>query len=756
VNKKDSTILHPSLVRLRPRNHLHYISHSRIVWATNRVGVAEGAPEEGLFFSDTRLLSHYKYFVNGIPPDPVALSAIDQQTWMGYYIFFAPGHPEGIPDSGSGMIPKASEQTVEMRVLRKVLGKVTEQIEFTNHTQVSTHFTFEIELESDFADLSETKQVRKQKGKTSKKFLSGEHFTYDVEYRASHKGRSIQRGFRLSGDFPTRTTFRKNRICTGVSLEPHGAWIGLIEWIPQIELPELNLLDLSEVDRRTQSFFKRSTSFRTLESETLAPIVIGALNQAKSDLHALRLFDLDTGKTEWTVAAGLPIYIALFGRDALTASWQAAMLAPDMMRGSLKQLSLWQGKRVDHWRDEEPGKMLHEAHIGPLEMLDYNPRRRYYGSVTTSGFYPFVLSELWHWTGDRAAVKALVEPALRSLEWLEKYSDLDGDGFFEYQTRSSQGVKNQAWKDSGDSIVYEDGSQVEPPIATCEEQAFVYVARLHLSEVLWWLGQKELAKKLFREADELKKRFNEVFWMEDQDFLALGLDSQKRPIRSITSNPGHCIAAGIVEQSLIPRISQRLLKCDLFSGWGVRTLSDQNPAYNPFSYHRGSVWPVEQGSFALGLMRYGMHDQVETICRAQFEVAGLFEYLRLPELFSGHRRDPEHPFPAFYPDANSPQAWSASMIFILLQSMLGLYPYAPLKLLLVDPHLPEWLPEITLENLHVGRAIASVKFFRKENGDSSFTVLDIQGKLHVIGQPSPWSLTATFGERLKDLLVSYV
>jgi glycogen debranching enzyme len=425
-----------------------------------------------------------------------------------------------------------------------------------------------------------------------------------------------------------------------------------------------------------------------------------------------------------------------------------------MLKGTLPELARWQGREVNDWRDEQPGKMLHEAHDGPLKVLNVNPRLRYYGSITTSGFYPVVASELWHWTGSKYLIRALVEPAMKAIRWLDEYGDLDGDGFYEYLTRSRQGVRHQAWKDSPDAIVYEDGAQVEPPIATCEEQGFAYLAKLHMSEVLWWLDEKDEAKRLFHEAEELKKRFNEAFWMEDEGYFALGLDAQKRQIKSVTSNPGHCLATAIVDEQLVPRTALRFIEDDLFTGWGVRTLSSNHPAYNPYSYHRGSVWPVEHGTFAIAFARYGYHRVVELIAQAQFEAAALFDFYRLPELFSGHQRDEDHPFPAFYPQACSPQAWSASAVFCLLQAMLGLYPYAPLNMLLVDPFMPEWLPEITLENLRVGDAVVTIRFYRTKSGAGSYEVLDKRGPLHVLRQPSPWSLTAGFGERLKDALTS--
>jgi glycogen debranching enzyme len=509
-------------------------------------------------------------------------------------------------------------------------------------------------------------------------------------------------------------------------------------------------------DTRRDTFLRGASAVSAPMMNTLAPVVVGALEQARRDLAALRLHDIHHGARGWTMAAGLPVYVSLFGRDTLTAAWQAAMASRDMMAGTLAELTRWQGTEVNDWRDEQPGKMLHQAESGPLAMLNVNPLGRYYGSITTSGFYPVIVSELWHWTGDKELVRPFVEPALKSLRWLDDYADVDRDGFYEYQTTSEQGLRNQGWKDSHDAIVHEDGTQAPVPIATCEEQGFVYLAKLHLSELLWWLDRKEEARRLHKDATELKKRFNQAFWMDDLGFFAMALDGEKRPVRSIGSNAGHCLAAGIVDERLVRQTADRLFEDDMFSGWGIRTLSDRNPAYNPYSYHRGSVWPVEHGSFAVGFVRYGLHDHVERICRAQFDAASLFDFYRLPELFTGHRRDDDHPFPAHYPDANSPQAWSASALWCLLQTLLGLYPYAPLNLLLVDPRLPAWIPDITISNLHVGAAVVDLRFHRARSGESDYEVLDRRGPLHIVRQPSPWSLTATFGERLHDALTSLV
>jgi glycogen debranching enzyme len=755
------------LVRLRPRPAQRYVSQGRTVLATGTDGFIDGGPERGLFVHETRMLSRYGYLIDGVTPEPVALSNVAEHTWLGYYICPPPGRGPYEADQGSGQVQPASQQTVELRLSRFVGGGLHEDVDVTNFTQRALSFTLEIELDADFADQEETRGERKQHGTLTREWRDGREllFRYEAENTFEHHGR---RGHaRLERALAVRVTeshspptFEEGRLRFRLDLAPAQSWHACIDFVPRVEigplLPNYGCRSFqptsNEHDRAREAFLAEASFVTAPADDTLTPVVTAALDQARRDLASLRLHDLDRRVDAWTIAAGLPLYVALFGRDTLTASWEAALLGPEMMQGTLEVLAGMQGRELDDWRDEQPGRMLHEAHTGPLAVLGVNPRARYYGSVTTSGFYPVVVSELWHWTGDETRVRPLVGPALEALRWLDRECPRMPEGFYAYLTRSEQGVRHQAWKDSGDAIVSEDGSQVDPPIATCEEQAFVYVAKLHLSETLWWLGEKDQAKRLFHEASELKKRFNDAFWL-DEGLFAMGLDAQSRPIRSIGSNAGHCLAAGIAERDRAERCAARLLSDDLFSGWGIRTLSSRHPAYNPYSYHRGSVWPVEQGSFALGFLRYGLHHHLHALCRAQFEAARLFEHYRLPEVFSGHARDEDHPFPALYPQANSPQAWSASAVFCFLQAMLGLYPYAPLNMLLLDPHLPDWLPEITLHRLRVGRAVVTLRF-RREGERTEYRILKQDGALHVVRQPSPWSLTAGFGERVKDALSS--
>jgi glycogen debranching enzyme len=759
------------LIRLRARPDTLYLSRGRTVLATDTAGNICENGEFGLFVHETRLLSRHRLLIDGVSPYPVALSNVQQSSWLGYYIALPREFEPYEIDHGSGRVTGASQQTLEVRVSRVVGEGLHEDLDLTNFTQKRIAFNLDLEFDADFVDQSMAGRDAEPRGRIT--FAAGEmddgaelEFSYVDEHRFAATGlqsrpteeQSTARVNRAAiiriEHADSQPSIDGGRVRFSISLDPQATWHACVRVVPRFDGNVMETPAPCHALWREASSVPGATRFSGAGTHTLTDTVVRALEQATSDLDALRLHDLDHGPDAWTMAAGLPLYVALFGRDTLTAGWQAAMAGPEMMRGALIELARWQGRTVDEWRDEQPGRMLHEAHTGPLEALNLNPRARSYSSITTSAFFPVILAELWHWTGDTERVRRLMPSALEALAWLDRYCE--ADGFYQYQTRSAQGVKHQAWKDSGDAIVDGDGRQVEPPIATCEEQAFAYAANFLLSEVLWSLGERDDAKRRFRKARELKARFNDAFWMDDTGFLALGLDASGRQIRSIASNPGHCLAAGIVDATLAGRTADRLLRDDLFNGWGIRTLSARNAAYNPFSYHRGSVWPVEQGTFVLGFVRYGLHAHAERLARATFEAAALFDFCRLPELFSGHQRDEAHPFPALYPQANSPQAWSASAVLIVVQSMLGLYPYAPQHLLLVDPHLPEWLPELTVSNLRVGNARVDLRFFREANGSTDYRVLDVRGKLHVVRQPSPWSLTAGVGERVVDLLTSLV
>jgi glycogen debranching enzyme len=758
------------LINLEPRPQTLHVAQDRTVLALNPQGWIV-TPDNGLFVHETRMCSRHRVLIEGNEPEMNTVSNVKQHSWMGYYVAFPPGIKALAKDEGSGMMTDVSEQTLELRVSRYVATGVHEDLDLTNCTQQTTRFTLTLEIDADFADLSE-QLPRKHNGKIKRQWRSNHtggwelDFDYTAKHRYDHQGNkgvaSVHRGMTVEFlNYDSEPRQEGHRIVFSVTLGPHAKWHTCINWAPRIEdeqfKPQYKCSSFwgenSRYDRLRNIFLAEATRFETEGQEDLRHVVSSTLEQAKEDLISLRLHDLDRGDRAWTMAAGLPIYVSLFGRDTLTASWEAALCGPEMMRGTLPVIAELQGKVENDWRDEQPGRMIHEAHTGPLASLQFNPRQRYYGATTTSAFFPVIVSEFWHWTGDIEMMQQLLPATLRVFKWLERYGDLNGDGFFDYQSRSEQGQKNQAWKDSDSAIVDAAGRQVETPIATCEEQGFVYAAKFQFAEILWWMGKKDEAKRLFHEAGELKKRFEDAFWIDEQRYVALAL-GKNAVADAIASNAGHCLSTGIVSQDNAQLIADRMLAADMFTGWGIRTLSCDNPAFNPYSYHRGSVWPVEHGAFALGFMRYGLIPHLHKLCRGMFDAASLFDFNRLPECFSGHQRDDEHPFPALYPKANWPQAWSASAMICLLQAILGLYPYAPLKLLLLDPQLPEWLPEITLRQLRVGQASIDIRFSRSDNGRSNFEVLNKRGHLKVLRQPSPWSIEAGWGERLRDLAES--
>jgi glycogen debranching enzyme len=365
--------------------------------------------------------------------------------------------------------------------------------------------------------------------------------------------------------------------------------------------------------------------------------------------------------------------------------------------------------------------------------LDIDPFREYFGDFATGPDFLVFLGQYLAWTGDRDTVRELLPTATRVVEWLERYGDVDRDGFLEYDTRSSAGVKNQGWKDSDTAIVDEHGNVVPNPIAPSELQGYLYAALRHGALAFAAGGDRAFAAGLVRRAAALRRQFHPAYWMPEEQCYALALGPDKEQVRSVNSNDGHLLASGIVPVRHATPVARRLFAPDMFSGWGIRTLSADHPVYNPFSYHRGSVWPVEAGTTALGLARYGLWPELHRLAEATFSAAALFEGHRLPEVISGLPRDETHPHPGVYPNACSPQAWSASAIVVLVQALLCLRPAAPLRAIVVDPHLPDWLPDLELYGVQVGAATFDLTVRRHRRGRVS--VRTRGDRITVIRQP---------------------
>jgi glycogen debranching enzyme len=451
------------------------------------------------------------------------------------------------------------------------------------------------------------------------------------------------------------------------------------------------------------------------------------LDRSLRDLRALYTLTPDGG----VLAAGIPWYVTIFGRDALIASHQILSINAAPAREALLMLAKHQGTEVDDWRDEEPGKILHEVRQGELARAGVVPHTPYYGSVDSTPWFLILLAQYFRWTGDVALADALLPNVEAALRWIDEHGDLDGDGFVEYRTRSARGIRNQGWKDSHDAIVHADGRLAEPPIALSEVQAYVYLAKLRIADVFLALGHDARARTLALEAEELRRRFNEVFWMEDERYFAAALDADKRQVRTVMSNPGHGLYCGIVDEDKAALLAKRLLAPDMFSGWGIRTMSKSAAAYNPMSYHNGSVWPHDNALIAAGLKRYGFARSTNRVATALFDAAIEADYLRLPELFCGFtRRTPNRP--VSYPVACSPQAWAAGSPFLLLQAMLGISARAHENLLTVNkPHLPTWLNTVEVRNLSVGSSRISL-VFRREGEITSFSLLNREGDVRVV------------------------
>lgn len=474
------------------------------------------------------------------------------------------------------------------------------------------------------------------------------------------------------------------------------------------------------------------------------------LSRAAEDLGSFPL--LEGERDEWlALQAGVPLYPAFFGRDALTAAWQAGMLdSGRMLDAALSRLGRLQSDVDDPWRDAEPGRLPYQVRSGPLARLGMNPYSAYYADFATPLMYVISLGNLFAWTGDGAQLRRHYDTSRRVLEWARTLGDRDGDGYLEYLTRSPMGTKNQGWKDSGDAIVDEDGRPLIAPIATCEIQGYWYCAQQIMALLAWVNGERRYAKQLLRSARDLKRRFNRDFWMEEEGFYGLALGRDKRLARVVTSNVGHCLATGIIERDRLPPVVRRLMADDMFSGWGVRTLSTRHPAYNPLGYHLGSVWAVENATICFGLRRFGFDAEAVRVAEGLFDLARIYSGHRIPETLGGYGRD-EHPTPGAYPRSNTPQTWNSSAVVLCLHTLLGMLPYAPLHALVVDPVLPSWLPEVELRGLRVGSTMASLRFRRDTKGRSHAEIIEKDGPLHLVRQP-PVEARVGVNRRLRALL----
>jgi glycogen debranching enzyme len=627
----------------------------------------------GLFSFDTRFLSQWVLTVNG--QRLTSLSTDDLQYFETRF-FLVPGTGTVYVDSKLSVIRS-----------RAVGNGFREELKILNHDEKPVDLTIRIDAGSDFADLFEVKDALKKKGTYSARVTRG-------RLELAYERETFRRATEISAT--NRARIDKNGLTFKTRIEPHGEWSTNLDVVTAV---------LGSGERHDQPKLARARGRQNMETNLKrwvdnAPTLECDWDSLREtyrrslvDLAALRFSPPIMGHRSLP-AAGLPWFMTMFGRDSILTSLQALPFTPELAATTLLALGDWQGTRIDDFRDEDPGRILHEMRYGELPAFEERPQSPYYGSADATPLYVVLLDEYERWTGDRRLVHELEYEARAALNWIDEYADLMGNGYISYQRRNEKtGLENQCWKDSWDSISYRDGRLAGFPRATCELQGYAYDAKMRaarLAREIW--KDPEFASELEKQAAELKRRFNRDFWIADGEYFALALDSNGKQVDTLSSNIGHLLWSGIVDKSKAKAIARHLVGPRLYSGWGVRTLAEGEGRYNPIGYHVGTIWPFDNSFIAWGLRRYGFKDEAARIAAGILAAADFFDG-RLPEAFGGYERTLTR-YPVQYPTACSPQAWSTGAPLLLLRTMLGLEPVG--DLLVVDPALPVGIGHVAL------------------------------------------------------------
>jgi len=624
----------------------------------------------GLFSYDTRFLSKWVLTINGERMNPLS---VDDLEYFESRFFLVPG---------TGTVYVDAKLSVIRR--RAVGNGFHEDLTILNHADKAADLTVRLEAGCDFADLFEVKDALKKKGAYSTHVKNG-------KLVLAYARGTFARSTAISSS--QRARVDKDGLTFKIRVGPHGKWRTQLAVVTEgLGAEESEREEPAKAQRRMRKGLERwieQAPRLECDSEPLQ----ATYRRSLVDLAALRFSPRIAGGRSLP-AAGLPWFMTMFGRDSILTSLQALPFTSELAATTLRALGDWQGVGIDDFRDEDPGRILHEMRYGELTAFEERPHSPYYGSADATPLFVVLLDEYERWTGDRGLVRELEVEARAALNWIDEHADLQGTGYVWYERRNQKtGLENQCWKDSWDSISFRDGRIPGFPRATCELQGYAYDAKLRgarLARLVW--KDPAFAERLEQDAAELKRRFNRDFWVEDGEYFALALDPDGAQVDALTSNNGHLLWSGIVDKSKAKTVAAHLLGPRLFSGWGVRTLAEGEGRYNPIGYHVGTIWPFDNSFVAWGLRRYGFKDEAAVIAAGILDAAEFFEG-RLPEAFGGYDRS-QTMYPVQYPTACSPQAWSTGAPLLFLRTMLGLEPQG--ENLVVDAALPSTIGHLEL------------------------------------------------------------
>lgn len=650
--------------------------------------IVPGAPM-GLFVRDTRVLSEWLLEVDGDRVE--SLSVVVDEPFRA--VFVTRSRPR------SGQV----ESTLLLLREREVADGMVETLRLRNLSSEAAAVSLGLHVGSDFADLFDVKLGRAGAGRAGAVQVRAEGGVLELRQERGEGNPSVRVLPDTDPGGDVRLRVLPGRIVWDVVVPPRQEWVGRlrVQAFPEDrgagrEAPAVE--STARAQARLAQWRRSAPRLTTPDAQ-----LRHTLARSLEDLGALRIFD-PSHPERAVVAAGAPWFMALFGRDSLLSSWMALPLDPGLALGTVQALAELQGRREDPFTEEQPGRILHERRYGRWLDSTGGDAGVYYGSVDATPLFVMLVGELRRWGVAAAAVDRLLPAVDRALRWITDYGDRDGDGFVEYRRATDRGIRNQGWKDSFDGVNFADGRLAEPPIALCEVQGYVYAAYLARAHFAREAGDEPTARQWIRRAEELKRAFNDAFWLPDREWFAVGLDRDKRPIDALASNMGHCLWTGIVDEDKAAAVAAHLTGPELFSGWGVRTLASSMGAYNPMAYHNGSVWPHDNALIVAGLMRYGFTAEATRVANAVLDAAPHFGG-RLPELFCGFASD-EFPRPVPYPTSCSPQAWAAAAPILLLRALLRFDPWVPFGEVRLAPALPEQFLPLRLEHvLLAGRRV---------------------------------------------------